>query len=217
MKPQDSARARDKVLFYLKTKGPQTAAQLARRLAVTPMAVRQHLYALEQDSMVSFTDERKRVGRPSRIWRLTSKAGAMFPDNHSELAVGIIDAVKQAFGEKGLSRLVSERTRLQLQRYRESISAHLPLEKKVAALAAIRREEGYMAEWSQDAGGALTLTENNCPICAAASACNGLCEGELELFRQLLGDDVEVERSEHILAGARRCLYRIRAAQASIA
>lgn len=53
MKPEDSARARDKVLFYLKTKGPQTAAQLAKRLGVTPMAVRQHLYTLERDALVA--------------------------------------------------------------------------------------------------------------------------------------------------------------------
>lgn len=207
MKAEDSGRARDKVLFHLKTKGPQTAAQLARRLGVTPMAVRQHLYGLEQDELVSFIDERKRVGRPSRIWRLTSKSTAMFPDNHSELAVGIIDAVKAAFGEKGLAKLVNERTRAQLERYRERVLPELPLERKVAAIAAIRREEGYMAEWHRE-GEALWLIENNCPICAAASACNGLCEGECELFKQLLGE-VEITREEHIIAGARRCSYRI--------
>jgi predicted ArsR family transcriptional regulator len=207
MKPTDRARARDKVLFYLKTKGPQTATQLARRLGVTPMAVRQHLYSLEQDALVSFSDERKRVGRPSRIWRLTAQAGAMFPDSHSELAVGIIDAVKAAFGEKGLTKLVSERTRMQLARYRELVPNDMPLYRKVASLAAIRREEGYMAEWRQE-GAACLLIENNCPICAAAGACNGLCEGELELFKSLLGE-VEIVREEHIIAGARRCTYRI--------
>ncbi|CAG0996733.1 hypothetical protein PLCT2_02804 [Planctomycetaceae bacterium] len=207
MKPEDSARARDKVLFYLKTKGPQTAAQLAKRLGVTPMAVRQHLYALENDALVGFNDERKHVGRPSRVWRLTPQSAAMFPDNHGELAVGIIDAVRAAFGDSGLARLVGERTRTQLARYRERIGAELPLEKKVAALAVLRRDEGYMAEWRKDEQG-LWLIENNCPICAAASACNGLCDGELELFRELLGE-VEILREEHIIAGARRCVYRI--------
>jgi predicted ArsR family transcriptional regulator len=31
------------------------------------------------------------------------------------------------------------------------------------------------------------------------------------VFRAVLGDDVRVERSDHILAGARRCAYRITA------
>lgn len=208
MKPDESARARDKVLFYLKTKGPQTAAQLARRLSVTPMAVRQHLYMLEQESLVDYLDERRKVGRPARIWRLTARAGTLFPDSHGELAVGIIDAVRQAFGDKGLAKLVSERTRAQIQRYR-AVASEGPLERKVAALCAQRKAEGYMAEWSRDEDGTLWLVENNCPICAAASSCENLCEGEIEVFRQLLGEGVEVERTEHIVKGARRCAYRI--------
>ncbi|MGH2578525.1 MAG: MarR family transcriptional regulator, partial [Actinomycetota bacterium] len=42
-----------------------------------------------------------------------------------------------------------------------------------------------------------------------ARACQGFCRSELEVFRDVLGPGVEVERVEHILAGARRCAYRI--------
>jgi len=33
--------------------------------------------------------------------------------------------------------------------------------------------------------------------------------GELELFRTVLGDDVSVERSQHLLSGDLRCAYRL--------
>jgi predicted ArsR family transcriptional regulator len=78
----------------------------------------------------------------------------------------------------------------------------------VARLAKIRAREGYMAEWRRDGDGFL-LVENHCPICAAATACQGFCRSELEIFRDALGGDAEVERVEHLLAGARRCAYRI--------
>jgi predicted ArsR family transcriptional regulator len=57
-------------------------------------------------------------------------------------------------------------------------------------LSKLRREKSYMASWSraQGAGGALTLVENHCPICAAAQTCQGLCRDELELFQALLPD-----------------------------
>jgi predicted ArsR family transcriptional regulator len=32
----------------------------------------------------------------------------------------------------------------------------------------------------------------------------------LELFRSVLGDDVSVEREEHLLSGGARCTYRLR-------
>ncbi|HCF25674.1 MAG TPA: MarR family transcriptional regulator, partial [Cyanobacteria bacterium UBA11049] len=53
------------------------------------------------------------------------------------------------------------------------------------------------------------LTENHCPICAAATACMGLCSKELEVFQLLLGENALIERSEHIVAGARCCTYQV--------
>lgn len=209
MADDDRARARDRVLFQLKTRGEQTAAQLAKKLGITQMGVRQHLAALSVEALVRYRDERRKVGRPARVWCLTEDAAERFPDSHAELTVDLIDAVRQTFGEEGLDKLVKARTRQQLHSYREGQpGAEAPLQKRVAALAQLRKREGYMAEWSRDGDGFL-LIENHCPICAAASICQGLCREELQLFRRVLGPDVQVERSDHILSGARRCAYRI--------
>jgi len=198
--------SRERILHLLKTKGPRTAAAIARRLGMTAVAARQHLEPLDAEGLVAYDERRKGVGRPAREWRLTAKAAALFPDSHGELAVAMLGALRRAFGERGLARLVALRTDAQVRAYRARIPARAPLDRKVAALAAIRREEGYMAEWSREGGGFL-LVENHCPICAAARACPGLCAGEEELFRRVLG--ARVLRAEHLLAGARRCAYRI--------
>ncbi len=203
-------RTRDQVLLHLKQKGPQSASQLARRIRVTPMAVRQHLYTLSEAGWVAFDDERCRVGRPRRIWRLAPRAQAAFPDAHSDLAIELIDAMERAFGGEGLDRLVATRTRAQLKRYREALPPRdAPIEKRVAALAKLRRAEGFMAEWSKEPGGTLLLVENHCPICAAAAVCPSLCRDELSVFKASIGKGVPVERVEYILAGSRRCAYRI--------
>jgi predicted ArsR family transcriptional regulator len=216
MASEAKGRTRDRVLFQLKQKGPQTASQLASRIHVTPVAVRQQLGALADAGLVAFDDERFRVGRPRRIWRLAARAQSVFPDAHAELAIEMIDATQRAFGDAGLERLIGTRTRGQLKRYREALpAADAPLEKRVAALAKLRSQEGFMAEWSKECDGALLLVENHCPICAAAAVCPSLCRDELSLFRSALGKGIPIERVEHILAGDRRCAYRIgRAAEA---
>ena len=53
------------------------------------------------------------------------------------------------------------------------------------------------------------LVEDHCPICAAAMSCQGFCSIEIEVFRNLLGPAWHIERQDHLLAGARRCTYRI--------
>jgi len=201
---------RERVLFVLKTHGPQTAARMAKRLGITPMAVRQHLAVLEGEKLVDFTDERRKVGRPARLWRLTSDADDHFPDCHAELAVGMLQAIRSTFGEQGLERLTAERTRQQVASYRTRMpGSDAPLDERVALLARIRREEGYMAESRRRRDGTLELVENHCSIEKAARLCPKLCGGELSLFRNVLGDDVSVERLEHILSGDRCCSYRI--------
>lgn len=211
MRPPASSGPREKLLFHLKTKGPQPVDRLAKRLGVTPMAVRQHMARLETDGLVQWEDEAGRVGRPRRIWSLLPAAAEHFPDSHAELTLDILDAVRETFGAKGLAKLVTARTATQRALYADAMPpAAAPLADKVAALAALRRNEGYMAEWSRAADGSLKLVENHCPICAAAEVCTGLCDGELALFRSVLGPDITIERTEYLLDGDRRCTYEIR-------
>ncbi len=201
---------RERVLFLLKTKGPQTAARMAKRLGVTTMAVRQHLAVLQGEELVDFTDDRRKVGRPARLWRLTLKAYDRFPDFHAEFAVEMLQAIQRAFGEKGLERLTEERTQQQAETYRARMPGpEASLYERVGTLARIRREEGYMAESRRRRDGTIELVENHCSVAKAARFCPKLCGGELSLFRAVLGDDVSVARIEHILAGDRCCSYCI--------
>ena len=207
--PEGSTRER--ILFLIKTRGPQTAQNLADRLELTPVAVRQHLVQLHEGGLVDFDQEPQGVGRPARMWRLTEAGGQRFPEGYADLALEILDGVRASFGREGLDKLVAARTRSQTANYRSEMPKfETPLAKRIAALVRIRSREGYMAEWRKGRDGTFTLLENHCPICAAARVCQGLCGAEQKLFEELLGPNVEIERTEHILAGSRRCAYTIR-------
>ena len=206
-------RSRRALIDSLKQDGPQDAASLARRLGVSAMAVRQHLYDLEAEGLVTHEAEarpagHKVIGRPSKLWALTPAADRFFPDGHAEFTVGLINSMKQAFGPDGLDKLLKVRAREQTATYRARIDKQPSLPKKLKALAEIRTEEGYMAE-VQKANGGYLLIENHCPVCSAAAACTNLCNMELEVFSKALGRDHKVERIDHILAGARRCAYLV--------
>jgi predicted ArsR family transcriptional regulator len=207
---ESDARTGERILYLLKTKGPQPAATLAQKLRITAMAVRQHLYRFHEEGLVDFDDERRPVGRPARIWRLTEKTTARFPESHAELTLEMIEAIRASFGEKGLDKLLRERTQRQLKNYRERMrTAGTDLVDRVQALSEIRSAQGYMAECIKRSDGSILLAENHCPICVAAQSCQGLCREELSLFREVLGKRATVERTDHILAGARRCAYVI--------
>ena len=201
----------EQILLALKTGGPQETAAIAARLGVSRQAALQTLERLTADSLTAHTTERRGVGRPRRLWSLTDKAHARFPDTHSQLTLDLLQAVRAEFGEDGVERLIARREREAEAAYAVAMAPATSLENRIARLTAQRVAEGYMARWSRLEGGGWLLVENHCPICAAAAACQGFCRAELALFQSALGPEAQVERTDHILAGARRCAYRITA------
>jgi predicted ArsR family transcriptional regulator len=206
---QDEDRSQDRILFHLKTRGAQTAADVGSRLAMTPAGARQHLRKLETSGLVESEDQRQGRGRPRQYWRLTPRGHDRFQDRHSDLTLDLLRSVRNVFGEAGLDQLIEHRERASIADYRKLVGERRSLRQKLAALAEIRSREGYMASVAEDPRESFLFVENHCPICAAAAACQGLCRSELAIFRAVLGTDVTVERVDHILAGARRCAYRI--------
>jgi predicted ArsR family transcriptional regulator len=200
--------AADRLLSLLKTAGTRTTAELGEALGVTTEAARQQLLKMAAEGLVESRPESHGVGRPAQRWSLTAAGNAHFPDRHSELTVQLIRTIRTELGQSMLDRLIDARAAEALSAYTTAVAGAADLGERVARLTAIRSREGYMAECQAD-GEAYLLIENHCPICSAATECQGFCRSELELFAQVLGADVSVERTEHIIAGSRRCVYRI--------
>lgn len=205
-----TVRTRRAILKLLKQDGPMDALALASHLNITAMAVRQHLYALQEEQLVTYQEEQRSMGRPAKLWYLTPAADRLFPEGYAQLTLSLLHSMTEAFGEEGLDRLLEIRTRQQIAEYREKVPSDGSLQQRLEALAAKRTDEGYMAQIQPLEDGSFLLIENHCPICAAAVACTGLCRKELEVFQTVLGQNAVIERTEHIVAGERRCVYRVR-------
>ncbi|HEV8689537.1 MAG TPA: MarR family transcriptional regulator [Ideonella sp.] len=203
----------DRLLYQLKSRGPQAAATLAAACAITPMGAHKQLQTLVGLGLVDFHDELQGVGRPRRIWTLTDAGHGRFPDRHGDLAVQLLRHAAEHLGPQALDTLIAARESEAEALYLTRLNGLASLGERVRALAEARAEEGYMARALPDEDGqGWLLIEDHCPICAAATQCQGFCRSELALFRRCLGAGATVERTEHLLAGARRCAYRIRPA-----
>jgi len=209
---QSSIPASDRLLFLLKRRGPLDAMTLARELGVTAQAVREQLSSLAAAGLVAHEDIVQGRGRPRRQWQLTEASRARFPDTHAELSVALIETVRAEFGEAGLEQLIARREAATLEAYRARLAGLTDLGERLAALATIRSEEGYMAECrASEDGRGYYLIEHHCPICAAARACQGFCRAELAVFQAVLGEGARISREAHLLAADQRCVYRVEA------
>ena len=202
----EGRRTKDRLLLLLKTRGPMTTKRLAEALEISVPATRRHLSSLAD--AVEAEQESGAVGRPAQRWRLTDAAQGRFPDTHSELTVQLLATLERTLGPDALDAVITERARETEASYLAATRTLKSLAGRLRRLTELRSEEGYMAELKKTDDGWLLL-ENHCPICAAASACQGFCRSELELFRKVLGPEAEVERVEYLLDGGHRCAYRV--------
>ena len=208
-------KSQDRIMDRLKTRGPQSVKILSKQLGMTTMGGRQHLADLETKGLVLQTqEERQTRGRPVHLWKLSKSGHNRFPDSHAQTALELIDVIRSSLGEESLNQLIDSRSAKVQASYRAQLDASAPeLQQQIERLAQLRSEEGYMAEVRLLPDGWM-LIENHCPICSAATSCQQFCKSELEIFQRLFENEATVERTDHLLEGARRCAYKITAHRA---
>ncbi|MCO6187664.1 metalloregulator ArsR/SmtB family transcription factor [Rhizobium sp. L1K21] len=203
----------ERVLLMMKMYGALTASEIGGKLDITGEAARQQLQKLVESGFVSEERRGEGRGRPSSYFDLTEKGQARFPDTHAALTIEILEGIREVLGPSALDKVITRRERSAGPFYKRELAKCRSFEERVSRLAELRSAEGYMAQAKAAEGGGMLLIENHCPICAAATLCQGFCRAELALFEQALGPDTEIERLTHIVEGGQRCTYLIREVQ----
>lgn len=204
---------RRSVLYAVRRRGEATAEQIAEQLGMTVSGARQHLSALTRDALVEASElpaPEPRRGRRTLVYSVTPAADSLFPKAYGELTNELLGYVADAdpsmledlFAKRREHRIAAARARLEPKR---------TLGAKVAELTRILDEDGYLATHEKAAPGVYLITEQNCAIWAVAQKYGQACTSEIDFIRAVL-PEATVERVQHMVAGARRCAYEVRAA-----
>jgi predicted ArsR family transcriptional regulator len=188
-------RTRDRVARALLDDGPSTAAALARRLGLTPAAVRRHLDALVATGAVqtreAATQAGRGRGRPAKLFVLTDSGHETFHQAYDDLAASALRFLAAHGGEEAVADFARARVGDLERRYRPSVEAVPPTDRP-RALAEALRADGYAAS-TRSAPGAPgeQLCQHHCPVAHVAEQFPQLCEAETEVFARLLGTHVQ--------------------------
>jgi DeoR family suf operon transcriptional repressor len=195
------------LLVALRKRGEARAEELADELAITVSAVRQHLQSLAAADLVVHREERPGPGRPRHVYRLGAAAEALFPRAYGELTVELLDYIGDEDPEL-IQRAFERRRRARVERTRERL-AGLEFPQRVAEIARVLDEDGYLADCETMDDGSFQIREHNCAILAVAQRYGHACGSEIAFLREVL-PDADVSRISHILTGAHACVYEVR-------
>jgi len=202
----DNNKVSDNIVQYLKYHGPQTAQALASAFAVTPMAIRQHLYIHNKNELVTFQDIKSARGRPKRLWRLTPKSERLYVDNaaiqfslflNALIRQKLITQLKIAnlYQETLLSRFVSTAKLI------EKNKLHVSLDEILLVLSHEANALGYLFEYEKSGSSNYSVIEHHEPMKKLCDKHDFISEIEMNKYHFILSDSCEVKVMNHILRG----------------
>src|SRR2546427_2740712 len=196
-----------RVLLLLKRGGSASLADLAGSLRISKMATLKHMTGLEGKGLVERFFPGGGRGRPRVYFRLTKKAGPLFPEAYVQMTETALAFVEKKLGRGAVEELMKQRAQELYAKHRGDLEDR-DLKARVHELARIRDEGGYMAEVGTTRKNTIEMLEHNCPIFAVADKYHEACSVERDLFQKLLRADVET--SHRVVAGGAGCRFPIR-------
>jgi predicted ArsR family transcriptional regulator len=200
------------LLLLLKQRGSVSLADVSSSLGISKVAALRHLAALESARLVERSHRGKGVGRPEAVFRLSDGSRALFPQAYTDMSLSALTFIEERLGGTAVTELLQQRAREVLAANRARV-ARGDLTTRVAELAQVRDEGGYMAEVGARRKRSVELLEHNCPIVAIAGKYPQACEVERRLFESLLTARVEV--AHRVVAGDPVCRFLVRPKEAT--
>ena len=197
---------RRRIVTALKRAGELDAEALAAAVEMTPSGVRQHLASLEADDLVTHRSEVSGPGRPRHFYQLSDNGDALFPRRYADLTNELLayladddpDMLRHIFERRAERRLTDAQAR----------TAGMALPERVAELARILDDDGYLADYTVNDDGSYVIREHNCAVLNVALRFGHACSSEIGFLRALL-PDATVQRIAHVVAGNHLCAYHI--------
>src|SRR6266550_1352912 len=172
------------ILTALRKRGECDVQGLASAVGITVSGVRQHVARLTAAGFIEHRSLREGPGRPRHAYRLSAGAEALFPKYYSQLTNELLSYVEDE-DPAVLERIFERRRRRRVENALARLEGR-PFTDKVAELARILDEDGYLADFEALPRGRFAVTEHNCAVLGVARRWGLACSTEIEFIREAL-------------------------------
>jgi len=192
------------VLHEIKRSNGLPVKELARRLGMSYMGVKQHCLDLQRDGYLDTWRNPKPVGRPELLYRLTRKSHELFPQQSHEMLRSVLQAARQLFGPTAPGKLLFIHFREKAEEYRARLRGDT-IEEKAKWFMRLRDKEGCVPEL--ELGPPLRIIERHSPIAELFTEFPETETMERDLFERVLG--TRVRRTSRTTGGLYECVFEV--------
>lgn len=180
------------VVNLLKRSAGLTVRELADRLGMSYMGVKQICLSLQKSGYLDAMRRHRGVGRPELVYRLTSKAQDLFPQADNALALSLLGEARKLFGPAAAEKLLFRHFQSKAVDYAERVRGSSPAE-RAKWLARLREREGHMTDF--EPGPPTRIVERHNPMLALFEAYPEAAGMERDMIQRVIGTPVRRELS----------------------
>ncbi|MBN1486795.1 MAG: ArsR family transcriptional regulator [Anaerolineae bacterium] len=197
---------RQQILEILKHHGEVTVQELSRELELTSVTVRHHLEILRSEGYITDPEVRRsnRPGRPRYVYRLTSTAADLFPNNYSGLADALLSTLREKLSAGERESLLEETARKLAADAGDLPKDH---DARLASTVAYLNQQGFVARTEKNEDGTHSIIISNCPYHYVARHNPESCRIDERMIQMLTGG--QLERTQGYASQNGLCVYRV--------
>lgn len=199
------------ILEAIKVSDGMPVSDLARELQMSYMGVKQHCLKLVE---LGYLEEwrvpraKKEVGRPEKLYRLTSKCDPLFPVAGVGLTLAVLEGVKQLYGDSAPEKLLFHHFQVLKEQWQPKVRSGKSMVEKATRLADVRDKSGWFSKCHYDAETGFRIEEFHNPLAKIYAEYPNAARMEVQMMEQLLGTKV-VRNTVSTGKGRKRIVYEI--------
>jgi predicted ArsR family transcriptional regulator len=201
---------RQQILEIMKRLGEVTVQDLSSELGLTSVTVRHHLEILRSEGYISDPEivRSNRPGRPRFVYRLTSTAADLFPNNYSGLASALLGTIEECMAPAERDYLLERAA----TRIAERAGA-LPMDPatRVDSVVTFLNQQGYVSRWeeSREKLGQYLIYVSSCPYYHVSQTTKDVCQIDRYMVQLLAGPESDVQRLNNTASKGGLCVYAL--------
>ncbi len=183
------------IIELIKRSGGLAVGELAEELGMSYMGVKKHCLAMQKLGYLDTWRRPKDVGRPEKLYRLTSRLDPVFAGIGDEVTLAILEAAAE-MEVNAAEKLLFSYFRKRTEKYLSELKGD-SVQERAENFAAIRTKEGYYSQCDYSEEEGLRINEYHNPLEPLFNKFPTVERMEVQMMGKILAAHVErtVERA----------------------
>ncbi len=188
------------IIHLIKCSQGMSVGELSEAMSMSYMGVKKHCISMQKLGYLDTWRRPKDVGRPEKLYRITSKLDPLFPGIEDGVTLSLLDAAAQ-LDPNAAEKLLFAFFRDQTEKFAKVVTGD-SVQERAERLADARLKMGYFSRCNYSEEEGLRIEEFHNPLRSLFAKYPTMERIEVQMFERLLG--ARVARSEDSSSGLNR-------------